>query len=98
MSEADAPPPAAGGPEKVSEVATPGGPQEVEPTERDLAARARGLAAPYLPGGRDPDPEATSREERRYLVALLGMVVLIVGTSIVLTIIAILAGAFGGGH
>jgi hypothetical protein len=69
-----------------------------EPTERDLAARARGLSAPYLPGGRDPDPEATQRQERRYLLALIGMVALIVGTSIVLTIIGIMAGAFGGGH
>jgi hypothetical protein len=98
MSEAVAPPPSDPGPEKDPGVATPGGHQEVEPTERDLAARARGLAAPYLPGGRDPDPEATSRQERRYLLALIGMVVLIVGTSIVLTIIAILGGAFGGGH
>jgi hypothetical protein len=71
---------------------------EPEPTERDLAARARGLSAPYLPGGRDPDPDTTRREERRYLLALIGMVVLIVGASVVLTIIGIFAGAFGGGH
>ena len=69
-----------------------------EPTERDQAARARGLAAPYLPGGRDPDPEGTRRQERRYILLLVGMVALIVGTSIVLTVVAIMAGAFGGGH
>lgn len=69
-----------------------------EPTERDQAARARGLAAPYLPGGRDPDPEGTRRQERRYILLLVGMVVLIVGTSILLTVVAIMAGAFGGGR
>ena len=78
--------------------AAEGHPIEREPSERDLAARARGLAAPYLPGGRDPDPQATSKEERRYIVALIGMVALIVGTSIVLTIVGIIAGAFGTGH
>ena len=36
-------------------------------SERNAAARARGLAAPYIPGGRDPDPEAGLQEERRYL-------------------------------
>jgi hypothetical protein len=29
-------------------------------------ARARGLAAPYIAGGRDPDPESGRREERFY--------------------------------
>jgi hypothetical protein len=38
-------------------------------------ARARGLAAPYIPGGRDPDPERGLREERRYLRLLVIMVV-----------------------
>lgn len=38
-------------------------------------ARARGLKAPYIPGGRDPDPEAGRREERFYLRLLLLMVV-----------------------
>lgn len=66
-----------------------------EPTERDLAARARGLSAPYLPGGRDPEYEATQRRERRYLIALVGMVALIVGATIVLTIAGFIVGAIG---
>lgn len=34
-------------------------------------ARARGLAAPYIAGGNDPDPEAGLREERFYVRLLL---------------------------
>ncbi len=30
---------------------------------RAAGARARGLSAPYIPGGRDPDPETGRREE-----------------------------------
>jgi hypothetical protein len=41
-------------------------------------ARARGLSAPYIAGGRDPDAESARREERHYLRILLAMVVLIV--------------------
>jgi hypothetical protein len=37
-------------------------------------ARARGLAAPYIAGGRDPDPESGRREERFYGRLLLIMV------------------------
>jgi hypothetical protein len=40
-------------------------------------ARARGLAAPYIPGGRDPDPEAGRREERHYVRLLVIMVVVL---------------------
>jgi hypothetical protein len=41
-------------------------------------ARARGLAAPYIAGGRDPDPEAGRREERFYGRLLVLMVVVLV--------------------
>ena len=37
-------------------------------------ARARGLAAPYIPGGLDPNPEPGRREERRYGRLLLFMI------------------------
>ncbi len=47
-------------------------------TERAQAARARGLAAPYIAGGRDPDPERGRREERFYLRLLVAMVAAIV--------------------
>lgn len=59
-------------------------------TERNAAARARGLAAPYIAGGRDPDPEAGRREERRYLRLLLLMVGAIVLGGFALGLLATL--------
>jgi hypothetical protein len=59
---------------------------------RATGARARGLAAPYIAGGRDPDPERTRRDERVYLRALIVMVVVIVLAGFVLGIIASLLG------
>lgn len=59
------------------------------------APEQRGLAAPYPPGGFDPDPEAGLREERRYLRLLVAMVIAIVAGGFTLSIIAILLG-FGG--
>lgn len=64
-------------------------------TERNAAARARGLAAPYIPGGRDPDQAAADRENRRYLRLLAIMVVTIVLAGFVLGFIAVLAGLNG---
>lgn len=57
---------------------------------RSEHARARGLAAPYIAGGRDPDPEAGRREERFYLRLLVIMVLalalggFVIGTAIAL--------------
>ena len=63
-------------------------------TERELAARARGLASAYIDGGDDPELERTKRQEARYLRLLIGMIVLIVGSSIVITIVGLaVAGA-----
>lgn len=45
---------------------------------RSEAARRRGLDAPYIEGGRDPDPERGRREERFYLRLLLAMIVVVV--------------------
>ena len=59
---------------------------------RGVQARARGLAAPYIAGGTDPDPEVGRREERRYLVVLLVMVVVIVLSGFVLGYLAQLVG------
>ena len=54
-------------------------------------ARARGLAAPYIAGGRDPDPETGRREERFYVRLLLIMVVaLALGGFVIGTVIALL--------
>jgi len=54
------------------------GPLPPDPAEYDSAraqiARAKGLPAPYIAGGRDPDPEAGLREERHYGKLLLWMV------------------------
>jgi hypothetical protein len=62
-------------------------------SDRASQARARGLSAPYIAGGRDPDPEATRRVERPYLVLLVAMIVVIVLGGFVL---GILGFALGG--
>jgi hypothetical protein len=59
---------------------------------RAVQARARGLSTPYIPGGRDPDPDKAGREERFYLRLLVIMVVVIVLSGFVLGIAASLAG------
>ena len=50
-------------------------------------ARARGLEAPYIPGGEDPEPEAAQREDRFYGRLLIIMVVAIILGGFVLGII-----------
>jgi hypothetical protein len=62
-------------------------------SERNAAARARGLAAPYIAGGRDPDLDSARREERFYLRLLLIMVAVIVAAGFVLGIVANVVGA-----
>ena len=64
-------------------------------TERNTAARARGLSAPYIAGGRDPDPEPARREERFLLKVLLVMVAVIVLSGFVLGVLANLIRAGG---
>jgi hypothetical protein len=59
---------------------------------RAAQARARGLSTPYIPGGRDPDPDGAKREERFYLRLLVIMVAVIVLSGFVLGIAANLAG------
>jgi len=51
-------------------------------------ARARGLAAPYIEGGRDPNLQAAQRQERYYLRILVAMVIVIVLGGFVLGFIA----------
>jgi hypothetical protein len=60
-------------------------------TERNAAARARGLSAPYIAGGRDPDQERADREDRRWVRILLIMVVAIVLAGFLLGFVAALA-------
>jgi hypothetical protein len=64
-------------------------------SERSAAARRRGLAAPYIPGGRDPDQASAEREDRRYLRILLAMVIVIVAAGFVIGFVAALAGLNG---
>ena len=54
-------------------------------TERELAARRRGLSSAYIAGGEDPDSERTRREEARYIRLLVIMVVAIVGSALLVT-------------
>lgn len=61
-------------------------------SERSAAARRRGLAAPYIPGGRDPDQAKAEREDRRYLRILLAMVIVIVAAGFLIGFVAALAG------
>ena len=73
-------------------------PQPVPPdpveydSERAAAARRRGLPAPYVPGGRDPDQEAAEREDRRWFRLLLLMVIVIVAAGFVLGFVAAVLG------
>jgi hypothetical protein len=55
---------------------------------RAVQARARGLSAPYIDGGRDPDLEMARRQERFYLRILIAMVVAIVLSGFVLGYVA----------
>ena len=54
---------------------------------RAAAARARGLDAPYIPGGEDPEFETARRQERFYGRILLAMIVVIVAAGFVLGIL-----------
>jgi hypothetical protein len=61
---------------------------EAYDSERSAHARARGLEAPYIAGGEDPDLAATRRREGRYLRLLIAMVVVVVLAGFVLGIVA----------
>lgn len=63
---------------------------------RAVRARAKGLEAPYIAGGTDPDPMVGQAEERRYGKLLLAMVITIMGSGFIIgTIIALLGSANG---
>ena len=68
---------------------------EAYDTERNAHARARGLAAPYIAGGRDPEPATGRNEDRFYGRLLLAMVALIVLGGFAFGIIARLLGLTG---
>jgi len=57
-------------------------------------ARARGLEAPYIAGGEDPELEAAQREDRFYGRLLVIMVaVIVLGGFVIGIIINVMAGA-----
>ncbi len=63
---------------------------------RAVRARQKGLPAPYIAGGNDPDPAAGLAEERRYMRLLVGMAIAImIGGFVIGTIIALLGPAAG---
>lgn len=65
---------------------------EAYDSPRAVQARARGLAAPYIAGGEDPDIERTRRQERRYLRLLIAMIAVVVLSGFVLGYLANLLG------
>ena len=66
-----------------------------DPAEYDSAraqiARAKGLQAPYIAGGRDPEPEIGLQEERHYGKLLLWMVLVLMFGGFVVGIAIALA-------
>lgn len=60
---------------------------------RAVQARKKGLPGPYIPGGMDPDLEATQRREQRDLWLLIGMIAAIILSGYVL---GFLANVIGG--
>jgi hypothetical protein len=72
------------------------GPLAPSEAERAASARARGLSAPYIAGGRDPEPDEGLREERFYGRLLIIMVAVIVAGGFILGIVANLIGIVGG--
>ena len=65
---------------------------EAYDSPRAAQARTRGLAAPYIAGGEDPNAEQTRREERRYKVLLIAMVIIVVLSGFVLGVLQNLLG------
>lgn len=84
-NEAERPPPADGH----------SGPLAPSQAERAASARARGLSAPYISGGRDPEPDEGLRQDRFYGRLLILMVAVIVLAGFVLGIIANIMGLVG---
>jgi hypothetical protein len=60
-------------------------------SNRARIARAKGLDAPYIAGGRDPDPEPGLREERYYGRLLVFMVVTLILAGFVLGVALVIA-------
>ncbi len=65
---------------------------EAYDSPRAVQARRKGLPGGYIPGGDDPELEATRRRERRYLWLLIAMIVGIIVAGYVLGFLTYLIG------
>ena len=78
----------------------PGSPLPPDPeaydSPRAVRAREKGLQAPYIAGGIDPDPAAGLAEERKYGRLLVAMVVTIVAAGFIIGTLIALVGPAGG--
>ncbi len=63
---------------------------------RAVRAREKGLQAPYIAGGLDPDPAAGRAEERRLGRLLVVMIVVIVSSGFVIGTLVALLGPLRG--
>lgn len=63
---------------------------------RAVRAREKGLQAPYIAGGHDPDPAAGLAQDRRYVKLLVAMTVAIVASGFVIGTVIALLGPAGG--
>lgn len=63
---------------------------------RAVRARAKGLEAPYIAGGEDPNLGSALAEERRYWRWLVAMVLTIVAAGFIIGTIIALVGPAGG--
>ena len=68
---------------------------EAYDSPRAVRARQKGLQAPYIAGGDDPDPAAARAEDRRYGRLLVIFAVTIVASGFVVGTIIALAGLSG---
>ena len=66
---------------------------EAYDSPRAVRARAKGLDAPYIAGGKDPDPGPGLAQERRLGRLLVAMVGAIIAAGFVIGTILALAGA-----
>ena len=67
---------------------------EAYDSPRARLARKKGLGAPYIAGGEDPQPESGRREERYYGRLLMAMVIgLVLGGFVLGILLAVVTGS-----